>query len=419
MSKQAGKSPTRSQHPPFDGRDSWDTHWQALGWPWRTEPEIDEQRQAKLAKYCAIVPDIKKGIYPFKDVKLSRADIEWLLARHENGHGTIDWSGVYQHKHEGLDLRGADLRQVDLHGLPLICMRGGLWTEWIGATLEQRDMARVNLENANLSSANLEGAYLSNAYLERANLRSAHLEKADLYKAHLEGADLSRTHLEGTSLRGAFFDVASNINEASLGNEKLGFALLADVHWDDVNLSVVDWTRVKMLGDENEAQRPKRWDGEVKKKDERIGDYRMAVRAYRQLAVKLQAQGLNEESVNFAYRAQLLQRVVFWKQRKFGQYLFSLFRDLLAGYGYRPERSFLAYLLVIVVFMVTYHVLSPQLAWKEALVVSMTAFHGRGFFFSTFSPSDPLAFVSAIEALVGLIIEVTFIATLTQRFFGR
>jgi hypothetical protein len=49
----------------------------------------------------------------------------------------------------------------------------------------------------------------------------------------------------------------------------------------------------------------------------------------------------------------------------------------------------------------------------------MTAFHGRGFFPDQFHPGDPQALVAAIEALVGLLIEVTFIATLTQRLFGK
>jgi hypothetical protein len=49
----------------------------------------------------------------------------------------------------------------------------------------------------------------------------------------------------------------------------------------------------------------------------------------------------------------------------------------------------------------------------------MTAFHGRGFLADQFKPGDPQAFVAAFEAFVGLIIEVTFIATLTQRFFGK
>jgi hypothetical protein len=41
--------------------------------------EIDPKRQAKLAQCQAITPDIEQGIYPFKGMKLSRADVEWLL----------------------------------------------------------------------------------------------------------------------------------------------------------------------------------------------------------------------------------------------------------------------------------------------------------------------------------------------------
>jgi hypothetical protein len=66
-----------------------------------------------------------------------------------------------------------------------------------------------------------------------------------------------------------------------------------------------------------------------------------------------------------------------------------------------------------------YFVLGPHLAWNEAIVIRMTAFHGRGFFPEEFKPGDPQALVAAIEALVGLLIEVTFIATLTQRLFGK
>ena len=75
-----------------------------------------------------------------------------------------------------------------------------------------------------------------------------------------------------------------------------------------------------------------------------------------------------------------MQRRVFWYQRKFGQYLFSLFLELLAGYGHRPGRSFIAYLLIIAIFAAIYYHLGPHLAWNEAVVISMTAFHGRGFF---------------------------------------
>ena len=120
------------------------------------------------------------------------------------------------------------------------------------------------------------------------------------------------------------------------------------------------------------------------------------------------------------------------RMRAVVSWLFSWFLFLLAGYGYMPLHSFLTYALVIAGFATAYylsglgnlvgphHVPGPHyLSWYEAFVVSMTAFHGRGFFVGTFSPGDPQALVAAIEAFLGLLIEVTFIATLTQRLFSR
>jgi hypothetical protein len=95
---------------------------------------------------------------------------------------------------------------------------------------------------------------------------------------------------------------------------------------------------------------------------------------------------------------------------------------LPAGYGYKPGRSLLARLVLVVGFAAAYFelgVTAPlHLAWYEALVVSLTAFHGRGFFAQQFNPGDPQAILAAGEAVVGLLIEISFIATFTQRFFG-
>jgi hypothetical protein len=49
----------------------------------------------------------------------------------------------------------------------------------------------------------------------------------------------------------------------------------------------------------------------------------------------------------------------------------------------------------------------------------MTSFHGRGFFPGVTQLNDTLTILASIEAFVGLILEATFIATLTQRFFGK
>src|SRR5207302_3345549 len=74
--------------------------------------------------------------------------------------------------------------------------------------------------------------------------------------------------------------------------------------------------------------------------------FRAAVRANRQLAVVLRAQGLNEAADRFAYRAQVLQRRVLRRSgaHASGSYLFSGLLAVLAGYGYKPGRTVMAYL---------------------------------------------------------------------------
>ena len=156
---------------------------------------------------------------------------------------------------------------------------------------------------------------------------------------------------------------------------------------------------------------------------------------------------MNEEAVPFAYRAQVLQRKVLWRQVVWGQvealpidvqhkglrkqaqalrwrilrfasFIFSWFLDLLAGYGYKPGRSLFIYLLMIALFATCYY-LFGHLSTREALIFSVTSFHGRGFLPGPFSLSNPVTALAALEAVIGLFIEISFIATFTQRFFGR
>lgn len=60
-------------------RAAWRAYWQAQGMEWRTEPEIDEERQLFLTERRAVTPDIERGNYPFRDEKgritLTRADV--------------------------------------------------------------------------------------------------------------------------------------------------------------------------------------------------------------------------------------------------------------------------------------------------------------------------------------------------------
>ena len=70
----------------------------------------------------------------------------------------------------------------------------------------------------------------------------------------------------------------------------------------------------------------------------------------------------------------------------------------------------------------TYFVLgmyfSPHLSLDQAYLESITAIHGR-VFLEQFSLATPQIWLTALEAIAGLVIEGIFIAMLIQRFFGR
>src|SRR5712691_36234 len=434
MSEQDDKQVATLQRPATDDPKAWKAYWSQRGQLWRTEPEIDVERQKYLAERRAIVPDVEQGIYRFKDVILSRADVEWLLVTHEIVQELANWSEGNHQRRYGLDLRGANLRQVDLSGLPLTGLLGSSISHGQEEfTIERNSRATILLQDTNLKRADLGGALLRGAHLEGAvlheallrgvNLRGAHLEGADLYRAQLQDAYLREAHFQGANLRGDFLDTATNLTDVTLSDEQYGIASFADIHWSDVNLNVVNWSQLKMLGDDQEAKQKKYRNGLMKNQDRRLNEYQAAIRANRQLAVALQSQGMNEDAARFSYRGQKLQRIVLWLQKKFGQYFFSLLLDLLAGYGYRPGRSVIWYLIIIVEFAFAYHFLGGlSLYPPDAFIFSIMSFHGRGFFPSLTSETNlhnPLVILAAAEAIVGLLIEISFIATFTQRFFGK
>src|SRR5258708_5997305 len=257
--------------PTTDDRTAWGVYWQEQNQPWRTEPEISPRRQAELEKRRALIPDVKKGIYPFKGMKFDRADVEWLLATYDGG--PVKWSDEKEREREGLDVRGADLQYVNLHRLPLTRLRGGLtFDEWLKATEEQRSSAvvlmrgaklsEVRLEGANLSGAQLEGADLSYAQLEEANFIGAQLKEADLngaqlkgahlYETQVKGADLSYAQLREAYLKGAQLERANlsgaqlkgaDLRNVILGDQQRIGPRLADLQWGDTSLAVVDWSK--------------------------------------------------------------------------------------------------------------------------------------------------------------------------------
>jgi len=125
---------------------------------WRSGWEIDFERQQYLNQCRSIIPDLEKGIYPFKEFepKLTTADVGWLLETHDNGHGPVDLNKLHLQVPQGLDLRGADLQRIHLRLYPLAFMLGGFnWDEQRKFNSAQAEMASVHLEGAFLEEANL------------------------------------------------------------------------------------------------------------------------------------------------------------------------------------------------------------------------------------------------------------------------
>ena len=187
-----------------------------------------------------------------------------------------------------------------------------------------------------------------------------------------------------------------------------------------------------------------------------LGSQRDSARAYRQLANCLRSQGLITDSGNFAYRALKLQRRVPRRERQLYHYsdsspdlgrfraikerlvdrmhhiaematseakVFGSFLvDIVCGYGYRPARAIFAYATTVAAFALGYAAGGMKLL-PDALVFSVTSFHGRGFT-NLLGPASGAAQVHIVEiaageAFIGLLMEVVLVATFTRRLFER
>ncbi|HEY4036573.1 MAG TPA: hypothetical protein VGL94_21675 [Ktedonobacteraceae bacterium] len=221
----------------------------------------------------------------------------------------------------------------------------------------------------------------------------------------------------------------------------IGPTIADSTGWDEIPLAKLEWFQIRVLGDEAEAKKIIASPGGVKGKVRRLEEYRMATRAYRQIANALEGQGLKEEAELFAYRAQVMQRKVFWwhlrqeKQSLWRQlrhlkaWLFSWLLSLVSGYGYQFERSLGCYLGVLFSFACLYIYLSQNipphsgipdhLSWLDAVILSVSDMVGRGFFRQDITLSDPYAAWSVLEGVIGVFMDVLLISTLTQRLFKK
>ncbi len=379
------------------------------------------ERQAELR--AASAANIQAGSAPYSSVRIrTRGEVEWIMAEHgwsgQEAEYTVKYELIPHGKTvERANLSGAWLAEIDLSGMRLrrADLRGA---NLVRANLSEIDLVDADLSGADLGYSNLSGANLIWADLTGAHLREANLRNARLAFATLHGAGFARCDLRGAALQHARMDSGTLLGDVRLD----AHTRLRDIAWNGASLTQIDWTQAPPLGDEEQerfvraehgsqtAILPFRWEA--------------AARTYQQLAVVLRDQGASDPAARFAYRAQALQRRVLRQQRHYLRAAGSWLLDLSSGYGYKPMRSFITYLLVIGLFAIVYYLfgdnVSPALSPVDALIFSVTSFHGRGF-----APGEvvtlhnPLTILAAGEAVLGLLIEITFIATFTQRFFAR
>jgi uncharacterized protein YjbI with pentapeptide repeats len=350
--------------------------------------EPSEERKAELKG--AYEENIRMGRAPYEGISIrSSGEVKWIFQQHR-------WSGEMElsEGEKRPDLRHVSLVGVDLSGIPL---------RW------------ANLDHADLRKVSYQGT------IQRTSLRGALLRFADLREADLSGANLSSVSLRGADLRGADLTRALMNAETVLTDVRLDAQTkISGVIWNSVPLDLVDWSMAPAIGDEPD---PRHLVRQSRKK--RAEAYHNAARAYHGLVVALRDQGLSQYASLYRLRELAMQRRALRTERNIGGWLLNAALGMLAGNGEKPGRAFGAYLSIVALFAAIYwgvtnflDTATPHLRWYEAIVLSLTSFHGRGFFPDTIPLSDPLAIVAAIEAVCGLFIELIFIATFSRRFLG-
>jgi len=373
-------------------------------------PDLTEPSAERIAELrAAAAANAARGTPLYAHVSIrSAGELQWVFA--EN-----DWAGEEVAAGRArAQLEEADLRGINLAGMQL-CQ----------AVLRKADIDHGCLVGANLWRAELQGTRLERADLRHANLFGADLDRAWLWDADLRGTRLARTslsatHFRGADLRGAdlsetWMDSTTRLRAVKLDSR----TCVAQIVWNSAPLIQVDWSQMPTVGEEAEIKG-------ARSREERVQRILAAEQAYDGLAAVLQNQGVKVWASRYHLRALRLDRQAELLQGHVLSWFLSWLIDMLSGYGQYTARALRAYMLVVSAFTVLYFLLtthlktqSARLSWLEALVLSISSFHGRGFFPQSVGLGDPVAFAAAAEAVVGLFVELVFITTFSRRVLDR
>jgi uncharacterized protein YjbI with pentapeptide repeats len=366
-------------------------------------------------------------IYPVMPEGMKRADLSGALLPSVNLSGII----LTHANLSGVDLTSANLYRADLMSANLSGAQ--LWS----ANLSNSRLASANLSDATLLSADLSNTDLTHTNLTHADLVFANLSEADLAFANLSGTILANTNLRGANLREARCDGNTILGKVGFASVHMSFDMsfdsstkLGDIRWNGVSLLRVNWKHLMhgreiRLGDEQHISQPVTETGKERPptRQERMERIETATRAYIGLAKELRDQHLLQYASAARLRYQRLHRQALFLQQQPGAFvrgIGSWLLDLISGYGEIPERILIAYLSIIAFFSAIYWGMAhqagvPPFQWYEAIVLSFSNFHGRGFFTSTLNLGEPVAVVAVCEAIIGIFIELMVIALFSCR----
>ena len=154
-----------------------------------------------------------------------------------------------------------------------------------------------------------------------------------------------------------------------------------------------------------------------------VADGPVPARANRQLAVALRQQGLDQPADFYARRGYVLRQREHWANHAYLRWAGFAMLGLVAGYGFRARNILATYFLTIAAFAVGYtragalDSTGQRVAvgpWS-AIVYSITAFHGRGVGLQSLTTVGEV--LSAVEAVLGLVLEATIVLVVVQRLF--
>ncbi|HCG00446.1 MAG TPA: hypothetical protein DEV93_07855 [Chloroflexi bacterium] len=204
---------------------------------WRRNAPVSKVRQAEL-EHLHQSRNEKKGTSGFEAVKLTRADVEWLLESYDNGRGPI--LDVSSDKRRGLSLAGVVFEGDELSDLPLsrADLRGAVFTK---ANLRRTQLSEANLQGASFYGCDLKGADLSRATLQDA----AFVFRTVLEGARLVDTDLRHVTLDEVNLKYAVLDYA-NLQDVQLPGALLHGASLRHARLEGANLEGASLARADL-----------------------------------------------------------------------------------------------------------------------------------------------------------------------------